>query len=62
MIKNNMIQYRKSDGSLGQFDSDKLHKIEAKDNAFTVTLIYYGWDEYDYWYDTIEDIIELRIG
>jgi hypothetical protein len=59
---NNMIQYRKSDGSLGQFDSDKLHKIEAKGNTFTVTLIYYGWDEYDYWYDTIEDIIELRIG
>ncbi len=57
-----MIQYRKSDGSLGQFDSDKAHSITTDGKKFTVTLKHYGWDEYDFWYETIDDIIELRIG
>lgn len=57
-----MIQYRKSDGTLGEFDSDKLCNVEAKEHTFTVTLRHYGWDEYDYWNEEIEDIIELRIG
>ena len=57
-----MIQYRKSDGTLGEFDTDKLCNVEAKEHTFTVTLSHYGWDEYDYWNEEIEDIIELRIG
>lgn len=57
-----MVQYRKSDNSLGEFDPDRLYSIEAKGHTFTVTLKYYGYDEYDYWYDEITDIIELRIG
>ena len=56
-----MIQYRKSDGTLGEFDASKLSGIEAKENSFTVRLIHYGWDEYDFWYDDIEDIVELKI-
>ena len=57
-----MIQYKKSDGTLGEFDPDKLCNVEAKEHTFTVTLRHYGWDEYDYWNEEIEDIIELRIG
>ena len=57
-----MIQYRKLDGTLGEIDPNKLYKIETEGNTFKVTLKYYGWDEYDFWYDEIPDIIELRIG
>ena len=57
-----MIQYRKSDGTLGEFDSDKLYSLSVKDNVFIVTLRHYGWDEYDWWNEEITDIIELRIG
>ena len=57
-----MIQYRKLDGTLGEIDQNKLYKIETEGNTFTVTLKCYGWDEYDFWYDVISDIIELRIG
>ena len=57
-----MIQYRKLDGTLGEIDPNKLYKIETEGNTFKVTLKYYGWDEYDFWYDEISDIIELRIG
>ena len=57
-----MIQYRKLDGTLGEIDPNKLYKIDTNGNTFKVTLKYYGWDEYDFWYDEIPDIIELRIG
>ena len=57
-----MIQYRKLDGTLGEIDPNKLYKIDTSGNTFKVTLKYYGWDEYDFWYDEIPDIIELRIG
>ena len=57
-----MIQYRKLDGTLGDIDQNKLYKIETEGNTFKVTLKYYGWDEYDFWYDEIPDIIELIIG
>ena len=57
-----MIQYRKLDGTLGEIDPNKLYKIDTNGNTFKVTLKYYGWDEYDFWYDEISDIIELRIG
>jgi hypothetical protein len=57
-----MIQYRKSDGTLGEFDNDKLHSIEVNEHSFTATLRYYGWDEYDWSDEKITDIIELRIG
>ena len=56
-----MIQYRKADGTLGEFDSEKLHRVEVKDGKFAVTLKYYGYDEYDFWYSEIDDITELRI-
>ena len=56
-----MIQHRKSDGSLGQFGSDKVHSITTDGNKFTVKLKHYGWDEYDFWYETIDDIIEMRV-
>ena len=57
-----MIQYRKSDGTLGEFRSDKLYSIKAEEHSFTITLRHYGWDEYDWVNEEITDIIELRIG
>lgn len=57
-----MIQYRKSDGTLGEFDYDKLHSIDFYEQSFTVNLRHYGWDEYDWSDEEITDIIELRIG
>ena len=56
-----MIQYRKTDGTLDTIDSNNC-SIEVKDHSFTIVRKIYGWDEYDFWYDNIEDIIELRIG
>lgn len=57
------IQYRKSDGTLGSFDSDKLYEInvDPETRKFHIKLKSYGWDEYDYWYDDIYDVIEIRI-
>ena len=58
-----MVQYKTSSGTLGQFDPGKLYRIMVtEDNRFTVELKHYGWDEYDFWYETLEDIVELRIG
>jgi len=57
-----MIQYRKADGTLDSFDSDNLYGIEVKGHTFTITLKHYGYDEYDFWYSEIEDVIEIRIG
>ena len=56
-----MIHYRKSDDSLGECDSNEVNSIDVNGNTFTITLIQYGWDEYDYWYEEINDIIEIRI-
>lgn len=56
-----MIQYRTSDGSLGEFDSDKLYSIEVKGGSFTITLKHYGYDEYDFWYSEITDVVEIRM-
>ena len=56
-----MIEYRKSDGTLETCDSDKVKSIDIDGNTITITLIHYGWDEYDYWYERITDIIEIRI-
>ena len=56
-----MIQYRKADGTLGEFNSDRLYQINIKDGKFVVTLKDYGYDEYDFWYSEITDIIELRV-
>ncbi|MBP3732426.1 MAG: hypothetical protein J6I84_04195 [Bacilli bacterium] len=55
-----MIQYRKSDGTLGEVDGNI--KIEVNDHSLTIIKRCYGYDEYDFWDDTIEDVIELRIG
>lgn len=57
-----MIQYRKSDGTLGSFDSDKSFKITSDGHTFIITITHYGWDEYDFWNEEITDVIELRIG
>jgi hypothetical protein len=32
-----------------------------KGRTLTVTLRYYGYDDYDFWYDEIADIVELKI-
>ncbi len=57
------IQYRKSDGSLGSFDSDKFYSttVNNETKSFNIKLKCYGWDEYDYWYEDIIDVIEIRI-
>ena len=57
-----MIQYRKSDGTFGEFRSDKLYSVEAKEHTFTITLRHYGWDEYDWENEEITDITEIKIG
>ncbi len=56
-----MIQYTKSDGTVGEFNSDNLSSIDVKGHTLTVTLRYYGYDEYDFWYDEIDDIVELKM-
>ena len=56
-----MTQYRKSDGTLGEFDSDKLLNISVKRNTFTITLRHYFYDEYDWDNEEITDVIEIRI-
>lgn len=57
-----MIQYRKADGTLGEVDTKNVHSIDISNNCFRITLITYGWDEYDYYFDYIDNIIDLRIG
>ena len=32
-----------------------------KGHTLTVTLRHYGYDEYDFWYDEISDIVELKM-
>ena len=56
-----MIQYRTSDGRLGEFYSDKLYSIGVNGSTFTITLKHYGYDEYDFWYSEITDVVEIRI-
>ena len=56
-----MIQYRKSDGTLGEFDSDKLLNINVEGYTFTITLRHYFYDEYDFEDEEITDVIEIRI-
>ena len=57
------IQYRRSDGTLGSIDSKTLKEInvDPKTNKLTIKQIFYGWDEYDYWFGEIEDVIEIRV-
>lgn len=56
-----MIQYRTRDGKLGQVDESSC-RIQVTGDTFTITKRKYGYDEYDFWDETIDDIIELRIG
>ena len=57
-----MIQYWKRDGTFGVTDEDNGSiTIEIKNHSFTIVKQIYGYDEYDFWYDNIEDIVELRI-
>ena len=56
-----MIHYRKKDGTLGQIEFEKIHDISILDGCFRITLIYYGWDEYDYWFDYIDNVVEFTI-
>ena len=57
-----MIHYRKSDGTLGECDPDRVSSIEVSGHTFKITLKYYGYDEYDFWYDEITDVVEMQIG
>ena len=56
-----MIQYRKSDGTLGEFDSDKLLGINVTGHTFTITLRHYFDDDYDWEDEEITDVVEIRI-
>lgn len=56
-----MIQYRTKDGTLGQTSKSSC-QIQINGNTFTIIKRCYGYDEYDFWDDKIDDIIELRIG
>ena len=56
-----MIHYKKSDGTSGEIDRDKLHSFEVNGHSFTANLRHYGWDEYDWSDEEITDIIELKI-
>lgn len=56
-----MIHYKKSDGTSGEIDDDKLRSIEVNGNSFTINLRYYGWDEWDWSDEEITDVVELKI-
>lgn len=56
-----MIQYRKSDGTLGEFDPDKLSSITVKEHTFTITLRHYFYDDWDWEDEEITDVTEIRI-
>ena len=56
-----MIQYRKSDGTLGTCDFDKILNITVKEHSFTITLRDYFDDDWDWEDEKITDIIEMRI-
>jgi hypothetical protein len=56
-----MIQYRKSDGTLGEFNSDKLLNINVEGHTFTITLRHYFFDDLDWENEEITDVIEIRI-
>jgi chloramphenicol O-acetyltransferase len=57
------IQYRTADGELGSFDSRDLVQIvfDPKTNYFTISQRFYGWDEYDFYNEEINDVTEVRI-
>jgi len=55
-----MIQYRKFDGTLGEFDSDKFLNISVKGRTFVITLRHY-YDDWDWEDEEITDVIEIRI-
>jgi hypothetical protein len=57
-----MIQYRKKDDTLGQIKPEEVYDISISDGCFRITLISYGWDKDDYYFDYINDVVELKIG
>ena len=58
-----MIYYKKADGTSDLIDDDKCdcHVWPTKNHTFTIERTSYGWDEYDYYIDTIENVVEIRI-
>ena len=56
-----MIQYRKSDGTLGEFDSNKLYRIGLNGRTFTITLRHYLYDDYEWEDEEITNVVEIRI-
>ena len=56
-----MIQYRKSGGTLGEFDSNKLYRIDVNGHTFTITLRHYFYDDYDWEDEKITNVVEMRI-
>ena len=56
-----MIQYRTTDGTLGEIDNNKIYSIEPNEHTFTITIRHYFYDEYEWEDEIIDNIIELRI-
>ena len=56
-----MIQYQKSDGTLGEFDPDELSSINVRGNTFTITLRHYFYDEYDWEDEEITDVVWFKM-
>lgn len=58
-----MIQYRTTDGTLGQIDNtNAVYSIGLNEHTFTITIRHYFFDEYEWEDEIIDNIIELRIG
>lgn len=57
-----MIHYRTKDGSSNTIDDSRdTCVITIKDHMFSIERTSYGWDEYDFYVDNIDEVVELRI-
>lgn len=57
-----MIIYKKTDGTTDALHSNDCSiEINHNTNTFTLRRTIYGYDEYDFYEDVIEDITELKI-
>ena len=56
-----MIQYRQNNGFLGSIQDNDSCSIEIHGHTFTIVRRTYGYDEYDWEDERIENVIDLRI-